>query len=59
MAAHRSPLGAVQASLLAQKRSVDRHLAEIVQATRPAQPVDLGVGQLQGAGQTVDVTGDA
>ena len=59
MAAHRGPLGAVQGSLLAQERSVDRHLAEIVQATRPAQPVDLGVGQLQGARQTVDVTGDA
>jgi len=59
MAAHRSPLGAVKRSLLAQERSVHRHLAEIVQATRPAQPVDLGEGKLQGARQTVDVTGDA
>ena len=30
-------------TLLAQERRVHRHLAEIVQATRPAQPVDLGV----------------
>ena len=59
MTAHRSPLGAVQGSLLAQERSVDRHLAEIVQATRPAQSVDLRVGQLQGARQAVDVTSDA
>ena len=55
----RVPFVRPQLAGLAQHGRVDRDLAEIVQARRPAQAVDVGVGQAERAGERVDVAGDA
>src|SRR6266581_9662773 len=52
------PLVSVEPPGLAQHRRVDGDLAEIVEARRPAQPVDIREGQVESACKLVDVARD-
>ena len=56
--AHRAPLVGGQPPALAQHGRVDRDLAEVVEARRPAEPVDVAVGQPERPGEVVHVAGD-
>ena len=57
--AHRAPLVGRQPLTLAQHGRVDRDLAEVVQARRPAEAVDVAERKAERTGELVDVGGYA
>jgi hypothetical protein len=59
MEPHRSPLVLVELARFAEHGGVDRHLAEVMETTGPAQPGHLGRRELEPVRELPDVLGNA